>query len=104
VRKPQPRKRASNPLHRGGKENIRRTTMLLNAQSIEERKRATLKVLHHNCGCEKVVCIARNASLAGCSRSCRGCTDKTLMTPCSLHTRNNGHVRGRLVVSTEYHA
>jgi hypothetical protein len=98
------RKKDSHPLHRSGKENIRRTAMLLNAQSFEDRKRATLKVLHHNCGCEKIVCIARNASLAGCHRSCRGCPDKTIMTPCSSHARNTGEVRGRIVVSSEYHA
>ena len=60
-----------------------------------ERKKA-LKILLHECGCIKAVCVMRGTSAAAaahCKGSCFNCREYTAIDPCSTHhQRGNGNI------------
>ena len=67
------------------------------------RKNATLKVLYHDCGCRKHICLVRgNNERKPCTISCRKCTDYNSIAPCPAHSNAKGYVRERMVVNQEY--
>ena len=67
-----------------------------------DRSSANLKVLHHDCGCRKHVCLSKGKDSKPCTRSCQGCAESLFIDPCRRHSNVRGYVRDRNVVNVEY--
>lgn len=56
------------------------------------RENAEVKILHHDCGCKKGICLVKGKPETPCTISCSKCHEYRYIDPCATHQQGKGGI------------